>query len=128
MQKKVPVDHYGLTCREGEEYHPDPFLHEQYLLIEENGKRILISGCSHKGIINLVSWFKPDILIGGFHYMKLDASGDGAEILKHSAETLLESPTMYYTGHCTGSEPFAVLKQYMGDRLEAISTGMVIEL
>lgn len=28
---------------------PDDFRHEQYLLIEENGRRILISGCSHKG-------------------------------------------------------------------------------
>ena len=47
------------------------FLHEQYLLIEEGEKRYLISGCSHKGIADIVSWFTPDILIGGFHFSKM---------------------------------------------------------
>ena len=45
---------------------PDDFLHEQYLLIEEQGKRVLISGCSHKGIVNIAHWFRPDMLVGGF--------------------------------------------------------------
>ncbi len=39
---------------------PEDFRHEQYLLIEENGRRILISGCSHKGILNIMEWFRPD--------------------------------------------------------------------
>ena len=49
---------------------PEDFRHEQYLLIEEDGRRILISGCSHKGILNIMEWFRPDVLIGGFHLMK----------------------------------------------------------
>ena len=51
---------------------PDEFKHEQYLLINENGKRVLISGCSHKGVMDITEWFEPDVLVGGFHYSKLE--------------------------------------------------------
>ena len=46
---------------------PEDFRHEQYLLIEEDGRRILISGCSHKGILNIMEWFRPDVLIYTCH-------------------------------------------------------------
>ena len=124
MEKVVPTEAFGLTV-DGK---PDSFLHEQYLLIEEAGKRILISGCSHKGIINLVSWFRPDVLIGGFHFMKLDTMGEDAAKLDAAAKTLLQFPTKYYTGHCTGLAQYDYLRQRMGDRLEYLSTGQSIEL
>ena len=104
---------------------PDDFRHEQYLLIEEQGKRILISGCSHKGILNIARWFRPDVLIGGFHFMKMDPEDPR---LEQAALALLELPTVYYTGHCTGQEQFAKLKQWMGDRLHYISAGTKFEV
>lgn len=119
---------HGLTKKTGEVFEPDTFLHEHYLLIEENGKKILISGCSHKGIADIVSWFCPDILVGGFHLKHLTTEGKDAEILTQLAETLLSHPTQYYTGHCTGKEQFAFLKKLMGERLQAISTGQILEL
>ena len=61
----------GLTEKVGDVFVSDDFRHEQYLLIRENEKQVLISGCSHKGILDITEWFKPDILIGGFHYSKL---------------------------------------------------------
>ena len=70
-----PIDSAGLTVRRGGEVVPDGFRHEQYLLIEEAGKRVLISGCSHKGILNLLDWFAPDVVVGGFHLMKRPADG-----------------------------------------------------
>jgi len=127
MEKIVPIDSAGLLKWEkgtGNCY-PDDFLHEQYLLIEENGKRVLISGCSHKGILNLASWFSPDVLIGGFHYMRVDPRDP---MLEASAQTLLGYPTAYYTGHCTGAEQFSVMKNKMADRLNYLSTGTCIEL
>ena len=119
-----PLNPYGLTKKTGEDFLPDDFLHEQYLLIEEEGRRVLISGCSHKGIVNIAAWFEPDVLVGGFHFMKLTDE----TVLKAAAERLCAHPTRYITGHCTGAEQYALLKQYMGDRLDALSTGKVIDL
>ena len=123
LGRPYPTDAYGLK-----EYdRPDEFLHEQYLLVEENGKRIVLSGCSHKGILNIAGWLQPDVLIGGFHFMKLDPETD-REILKDAAEKLLQTGAVYYTGHCTGAAQYDYLKTIMGDRLQPLSTGMSIEL
>ena len=67
---------------------PDDFRHEQYLTIYENGRKVLLSGCSHKGILNLMEWLKPDICIGGFHFMKLETSGADEKILQEAAQEL----------------------------------------
>ena len=104
----------------------EDFRHEQYLLIEESGKKICFSGCSHKGILNIVRWFRPDVLVGGFHFMKLDPEGDGAEPLRQAARQLTAYPTVYYTGHCTGEKQFAFLKRIMGEQLQALSAGTVL--
>ena len=69
--KTYDLGSFGLDMIQNNERMPDDFRHEHYLLIRENGKKILISGCSHKGIMNIAEWFKPDILVGGFHFSKL---------------------------------------------------------
>lgn len=121
LPRPYGTDSAGLTL----DSKPDFFLHEQYLLIEEDRKRILISGCSHKGILNIVSWFRPDVLIGGFHFMKLSPD---SEALAQAAQSLLQSPTIYYTGHCTGQAQYARLKTILGSRLHSFSTGDTILL
>lgn len=126
--RPFPTDNFGLRMEKDGQLQPDDFHHEQYLLIEENGKRICFSGCSHRGIQNIVHWFQPDVLIGGFHFSKLDPTGDGAVLLEEAARCLMESPTVYYTGHCTGQAQFAFLQQRMGTRLREFSTGTVISL
>ena len=126
-EKSRPVDSSGLTVLENGIFRPDLFRHEQYLLVEEGDRTILISGCSHKGILNITQWFRPDVLIGGFHFMNLDPAGDGAQRLRDSAEILMTYPTVYYTGHCTGLDQFAYLKQFMGERLQAIAGGSCLE-
>ncbi len=83
-EKKLDLGSFGLNAEHSGRLIPDDFRHEHYLLIEENGRRVLISGCSHKGIINIVDWFKPDVLVGGFHFNKLQP---GAR-LKALAQTL----------------------------------------
>ena len=69
--KNIELGSLGLNMLINDRLLPDDFRHEQYLLIEENGRRILISGCSHKGILNIAEWFKPDVLVGGLHFSKL---------------------------------------------------------
>ena len=120
--EKAPMDTAGLLVEENGVRKPDDFRHEQYLLVEEAGKRILISGCSHKGILNIMDAFRPDILIGGFHFMKIEEE----EKLQQAANKLLEYDTVYYTGHCTGQKQYDLLKNIMGDRLHYISAGTVL--
>lgn len=114
----------GLTERVGDSFIPDDFRHEQYLLIEEKNKRILISGCSHKGILDIVKWSKPDILVGGFHFSKLPLG----EYLIEAARELNDSLADFYTCHCTGEAQFEFMKKYMS-RLNYLSCGesLVIE-
>ena len=121
---RAPMDTAGLLVEEEGVRKPDDFRHEQYLLLKEQGKRILISGCSHKGILNIMDAFRPDVLVGGFHFMKMEDEA----FLTRAAEQLLEYDTVYYTGHCTGQKQYDYLKNLMGDRLHYISAGTVLEI
>lgn len=111
----------GLNMLQNDILLPDDFRHEQYLMIKENNKNILISGCSHKGILNLVSWFKPDYLIGGFHISKLEKG----EALTTIAKNLNEYQTKYYTCHCTGVEQYSYIKKYINN-INYLSCGQTI--
>lgn len=122
-ERKHTLGGAELTEKVGEEFIPDDFRHEQYLLITENGKRILISGCSHKGILNIVEWFTPDILVGGFHFSKLPLDST----LASAAKMLDAYPTEYYTCHCTGTEQYGFMKKYM-KRLNYLSCGESISI
>jgi len=106
----------------------DDFEHEQYLCINEAGRRVVISGCSHKGILNIMHWLRPDILIGGFHFMGLELSENGKHSLDRAAEALTACETEYYTGHCTGKKQFDWLKARMGERLHYFAGGMTLEI
>lgn len=123
--RRVPTDPFGLCRREGDSFIPEDFRHEHYLLIEEEGRRVLLSGCSHKGILNILDWFRPDVLVGGFHFKDLDP---GSDRLREYGEALAGYDTVFYTGHCTGQAQFEVLRTILGDKLHAISTGAVVEL
>lgn len=123
-----PVHSYGLTKVVNGRRVPDDFKHEQYLLVEENGQRVLFSGCSHKGILNLMSWFKPDVLVGGFHFMKLDPATADSKRLQEAAKILAGYKCRYYTCHCTGQAQFDFLHQYLGGQLHYAAAGEIIKL
>ena len=122
--RPFPADPYGLYLGDGDRRVPEDFRHEQYLLIHEGGRRILVSGCSHKGVLNLMEWFRPDVLIGGFHFVKLDPEGPERETLLAAARQLAQYPAVYYTGHCTGEAQLALLKTVLGERVHPIRAGM----
>jgi len=117
---RYPLDPAGLQM---EHFIPEDFRHEQYLMIEEDGKRILFSGCSHRGILNIMDWFRPDILIGGFHFSKIDPDGEERYRLDQAAEILSQYDCTYYTCHCTGQRQYAYLKEKMGEKLQYLATG-----
>ena len=114
----MDVGSAGLHRMEDGRLLPEDFRHEQYLLVEENDKRILFSGCSHRGILNIMHWFRPDVLIGGFHFSALPLD----DTLAAYARALDAYPTVYYTCHCTGTAQYDFMKGYMKN-LRYLSTG-----
>ncbi len=120
----------GLTERRDGRDLPDRFFHEQYLVIRAEGKRVLLSGCAHAGIVNVLDRFRekyggePDAVISGFHLMKKTPyeEEDIARVCA-VAEELAAGTAVYYTGHCTGEPAFVLMKEILGDRLRAIRAG-----
>ena len=63
--------------REGK-YYQDEFLHEQYLVLSEGGKRVLLSGCAHNGILNILD-----------RYREIFGAGRGGERISHAEKVRL---------------------------------------
>ena len=117
-QRKFEFGSFGLCELAEGKIIPDRFLHEHYLLIEEKGKKYLISGCSHKGILNIAFWFSVDCIIGGFHFMHVEPG----DTLKEYADMIGGYAAEFYTCHCTGKEQFDFMKKY-ADNIHYISAG-----
>ena len=109
----------------------DEFLHEQYLIITEDEKSVVISGCSHKGILNVASWcerYKPSAIIGGFHFMEVECDECGENLIKNTSKALLNFGVMFYTCHCTGLSQYELFSKYMGRKIEYLSAGKTIDI
>ena len=123
IPRRYPKIPHGLTEKVGDGFLEDDFRHEQYLLIEAEGKRVLISGCSHIGVMDIAAELCPDVLIGGFHFSKLPLD----DTLADAARVLAAMDTDFYTCHCTGMEQYEFMKKYM-PRLSYLSGGQSIEI
>ena len=100
-------------------------------------KFYLFSGCSHKGIINIVNSVKKifnidilDYVIGGLHLvddpikktpinnMELD------EVAKYLNNNVLKT----YGCHCTGEPAYNYLKSTLNNKIEYLRTGSEISI
>ncbi len=113
----------------------DDFNHEQHLIVKDQGKQVLFTGCGHRGIVNILNTaiyrkgVHPDIVIGGFHLSRLDAQREESiPVIKTIGTYLKETKSTYYTGHCTGINPYHHLKKIMQNQLHHIQTGDIITL
>ena len=115
-------------------YVKDDFSHEQNLIVTSEDKSVLLSGCSHKGIANILCTAKkhqPKIqaVFGGFHlYNPATKSTEPPELVQHLASELSAYDVVFYTGHCTGSKAFAIMHDNLGDTLQYFSTGTIVEI
>jgi 7,8-dihydropterin-6-yl-methyl-4-(beta-D-ribofuranosyl)aminobenzene 5'-phosphate synthase len=116
-------------------YYKDDFTHEQSLLIRENDKYILIAGCAHKGIVNIIDKAEEimdsnlSTVIGGFHlFNPVNKKSESLEFISNIAKNLSNKNTIFYTCHCTGNKAFYILKENLKDKIMYLSTGQVIEL
>lgn len=118
IKKEHPLGAGGLSMRVGDEFLPDDFFHEQYLMVEEGKNKVLFSGCAHRGAADIAKRFLPDVFVGGFHLSKVPLGKE----LENMARLLDSFDTDFYTCHCTGEAQFEFMKKYM-KRLSYISAG-----
>ena len=118
-----------------EGYVPDRFAHEHNLVVREGEKTVVFGGCAHRGIVNIrdaaaaILGREPGALVSGFHLFNLtEGNEQGDALIRKTGEELLHGGTVYYTGHCTGEHAYTLMKEIMGEKLQKISTGGVLEL
>lgn len=131
----LPSGNAELYRKSGEEFFPDDFSHEQNLIIRQNGRTLLVAGCAHRGIMNIVRQFQkdrghfPDVLIGGFHlHSRGSGKSESPGAVDDLARALLATGTLCCTCHCTGLEAYRRLKAVMGDRIGYLSAGSRLDL
>ena len=107
----------------------DEFEHEQYLVISHENKKILLSGCAHNGILNILDSYRdiiggdPDVVVSGFHMQKKHYQQSDWKTIQYISEELAKLHTKFYTGHCTGEEPYQVMKQTMNSQIHYVRCG-----
>jgi len=123
--RRTPIYATLLYERRGDEFTRDTLAHELYVAIHTSAGVIVLTGCSHNGIINILQCAEDKFgkvagVVGGFHL-------DGARVmgLRYRAEPPSEVRAIaryftdhnikrVYTGFCTGRKAL--------ERLELFST------
>ena len=133
-EKWRPSANGTLFAKKGDFFEQDDFSHEQNMILTEKDKKILVAGCAHNGIVNILERFRdtrgflPTHVIGGFHlFNPSTGESENEETIAGIAGYLMGTGAKFFTGHCTGSGPFEQLKGLMGDRIERIRAGSVLE-
>ena len=131
----IPSANQRLMKKTEEGFVQDDFGHEQCLVIKEGSKSVLLSGCAHHGILNILDRYRelyggdPDVVISGFHMMKRHGYSDAdITMIIDTALELRKLHTVFYTGHCTGVEPYNAMKKLMGDKLHYVHSGDEIRI
>ena len=127
-ENSTDIESIGLNCKKIDIQ--DDFSHEHYLVIRDDKERILVSGCAHNGIVNILDKYNelynelPTRVISGFHLRKkTEYTEEDIEQMKDIANELKKMDIIFYTGHCTGQFAFDVMKEIMGEQLVQIFSG-----
>ena len=105
-------------------------LHELSLALKGPKGIVLVVGCSHPGVDNIVKAAEQidphvTIMFGGFHHVKADDAEVErlATALRDDLKVERVAP-----GHCTGEPEFKALKKSFGDRYVYAGLGSVVDL
>ena len=87
------------------------------------------------GILNILSRYKelygaePDAVFSGFHMRKKEGyTEEDVKTIKEIAWELTKWNTKFFTGHCTGEEPYRMMKEIMGEQLVYVHSGDEVEI
>lgn len=116
-------------------HEPDDFRHEIAVSVKTKQGLIVLSSCSHHGLLNTLHACESNAVIayvGGTHL--LDSQGPNiyetvAEV-EEIAQTLLSRyPQLHlYTGHCTGLQAQSILTKTMDGKCTVFHSGFSVRL
>ncbi len=109
---------------------PDTFSHEMAVLLTCGKDTILLSSCTHLGLLNTLEACRPEcptVFIGGMHLVDSDDTHlfeTETELLAAGRELLSAYPELQiYTGHCTGGNAQRILKSLMPKQFHTFYAG-----
>jgi 7,8-dihydropterin-6-yl-methyl-4-(beta-D-ribofuranosyl)aminobenzene 5'-phosphate synthase len=103
---------------------------EQSLVIDSPQGLVIVTGCSHQGIVNILRRAKeirdrPIYLVfGGFHLMN-KSEAEVRDIIAAFKELKVEKCG---ATHCTGDRPIAMFKKAFGENYVLMGTGRIIDI
>lgn len=135
----IPEGNRYLLVKKDGHLQPDTFVHELIMVVREADGLVLFTGCGHGGILNMLktvgSHFSGErikAVVGGFHLSlqpgRPRCSGTRADIEHIADELAATGADRVVTGHCTGDDACAILKEKLGEKLICFATGSVCRL
>ncbi|MBF0235937.1 MAG: MBL fold metallo-hydrolase, partial [Desulfamplus sp.] len=114
-----PKGNRKLLIEKNGDLEPDNFEHEIIIVLKDRGELVVITGCSHSGILNMVETVVRNFsdipikaLVGGFHLAGIPIKSlmpeSRQEIQEIAAQILKYSVKRVYTGHCTGMKGYNI--------------------
>ena len=129
----LPTSNKGLFVKKNGNFIKDEFAHEQNLILKEDGRMLLVTGCAHNGIMNILEHVKklglsPDYVIGGFHLSSRSGGAQSVKGIEEIGEYLASTRAKYYTCHCTGMGPCNILRAAIGEKVNYLHAGSQVDL
>ena len=132
VPRRTPFEkpHPELVTVQGQHLVPDPFYDDLALVLEGSRGPVVITGCAHSGVINVLLAAeqavgrRPVMLLGGTHLGPAPLEQRERALAELAARPELR----VVAGHCTGPEVMKTLAKMLGDRFTPLAAGLVLEL
>lgn len=117
----------------------DDFSHEQSLVFDLKSGLVVFNSCSHGGVDVVLEEVQKVFgdrqilaMFGGFHLMGSagpESMRESREQVRALAEKLAGMKVnVLYTGHCTGTEAFSIMKEVLGVKLMSLVSGADVDI
>ena len=127
---KEDIHFKNMFLKDKNNFFQDEFLDEQFLVIKNCNSLIIISGCSHRGITNIIQTASDhfnlpvEMILGGFHL-----KGEKEETVNKIVNKLKKfNIKKIGVSHCTGIDKYSILKNKFGDKVFYNYTGNIINI
>ena len=117
---------------------PDNFDHELSLVFDTPKGLVICNSCSHAGLESIVDNIKKRLnkpvyaYVGGLHMKSTKNHIETSSFTEEQIQNLcifIEKNIQYVlTGHCTGNVSYDLLKKYLKDHIDFLTTGKTIEI